>query len=85
MSSLQIPIAITPEHLSEELKHPTAEVIWNRAIEIFGDQAKARSWMTSSRDIFDGQSPKELVSSADISQMRRVFEVLIRIDYGVFS
>jgi hypothetical protein len=41
--------------------------------------------MTSGRDIFGGQSPEELTSSADPAQLRRVLEVLIRIDYGVFS
>ena len=85
MGSLQTSTVTTPEHLSEQLKHPTAKAIWNRAVEVFGDEAKARNWMTSGRDIFNRRSPEELVSTAEASQLRRVLEVLIRIDYGVFS
>jgi uncharacterized protein (DUF2384 family) len=85
MSSLQAPIVTSPEHLVEQLQNPTGEAIWNRAVEIFGDEVKAKSWMTSSREVFDGRSPQQLVSTADASQLRRVLEVLIRIDYGVFS
>jgi uncharacterized protein (DUF2384 family) len=85
MSSLQAPLVTSPEHLLQQLEHPTAEAIWSRASEVFGGEEKARNWMASGRDIFSGRSPEELVSSADPSQLRRVLEVLIRIDYGVFS
>lgn len=85
MSSLHAPIVTSPEHLEQQLQNPTAEAIWARAVEVFGDETKARSWLTSSRAIFGGHSPAELVSSADPAQLRRVLEVLIRIDYGVFS
>jgi putative toxin-antitoxin system antitoxin component (TIGR02293 family) len=71
--------------LAQELAHPDANAIWNRALEIFGDEAKARSWMTTPRDLFNGRTPKELVESGDAAAQRRVLEVLIRIDYGVFS
>jgi uncharacterized protein (DUF2384 family) len=85
MSSLQAPILTSPEQLEQQLQHPTAEAIWARAVEVFGDEAGARSWLASSREILGGHSPEELVSTADPAQMRRVLEVLIRIDYGVFS
>ena len=85
MSSLQAPIVTSPEQLEQQLQHPTAEAIWARAVEVFGDEARARSWLTSSREIFGGHSPEELVSTADPTQLRRILEVLIRIDYGVFS
>ncbi len=85
MSSLQAPIVTSSEHLEQQLQHPTAEAIWARAVEVFGNEAKARSWLTSRREIFEGHSPEELVSTADPAQLRRVLEVLIRIDYGVFS
>jgi uncharacterized protein (DUF2384 family) len=85
MSSLQAPLVTSPEHLAQQLQHPSVGAIWSRAAEVFGDEEKARSWMTSGRDIFGGHSPEELVSSADPAQLRRVLEVLIRIDYGVFS
>jgi uncharacterized protein (DUF2384 family) len=85
MSSLQTPIVTGPEDLEHQLRHPTTEAIWARAVEVFGDEVRARSWLSSSRQIFGGHSPEELVSTADPAQLRRVLEVLIRIDYGVFS
>jgi putative toxin-antitoxin system antitoxin component (TIGR02293 family) len=85
MASLHGPSSESVEQLAEELKHPNADAIWNRALEIFGDQVKARSWMNTPRDVFDGRTPEELVQSGDAAQQRRVLEVLIRIDYGVFS
>jgi uncharacterized protein (DUF2384 family) len=85
MSRLQAPIATAPEQLKCQLNNPTPEAIWARALEVFGDETKARSWMTSQRLIFDGNSPEELVSTGDTLQLRRVLETLIRIDYGVFS
>ena len=54
------------------------------ALEIFGEEAKARSWMQTPRDLFDGRAPEELVQSGDPAVQRRVLEVLIRIDYGSF-
>jgi uncharacterized protein (DUF2384 family) len=85
MASLHGPEPATAEQLLEELAHPSAGQIWNRALEIFGDREKARSWMQTPRDIFAGRTPEELLQSGDQSAQRRVLEVLIRIDYGVFS
>ena len=73
------------EQLTSELDHPSASVIWDRALEVFGDKEKARHWMNSPRDIFDDRSPQELVATGDAAQQRRVLQVLIRIDYGVVS
>jgi uncharacterized protein (DUF2384 family) len=73
------------EQLAGQLEHPTANSIWSRALEVFGDAAKARSWMGASRDIFGGRSPQDLVATGDAAEQRRVLEVLLRIDYGVFS
>ena len=85
MASLHGPAPASAEQLAEELKHPNASAIRGRALEIFGDEAKTQSWMTTPRDVFDGRSPEELVQTGDPAQQRRVLEVLIRIDYGVFS
>jgi uncharacterized protein (DUF2384 family) len=52
---------------------------------VFGDEAKARHWMNSPRDIFEDRSPQELVATGDAAEQRRILQVLIRIDYGVFS
>ncbi len=85
MSGLRVSSVTTPEHLLQQLQHPTARAVWSRADEVFGDEEKARSWMTSGREIFGGRSPEELVATAEPAQLRRVLEALIRIDYGVFS
>jgi uncharacterized protein (DUF2384 family) len=85
MGNLHGPTPATAEQLAAELEHPNANAIWNRALEVFGDEAKARSWMKTARDLFDGRTPEELVNSGDAAQQRRVLEILIRIDYGVFS
>ena len=85
MGSPHGPAPASAEQLAEELAHPNANAIWNRALEIFGEEAKARSWMNTPRDLFDGRTPEELVQSGDAAEQRRVLEVLIRIDYGVFS
>jgi len=73
------------EQLAGQLEHPSANSIWSRALEVFGDTAKARSWMDAPRDIFDGRSPQDLVATGHAAEQRRVLEVLLRIDYGVFS
>jgi putative toxin-antitoxin system antitoxin component (TIGR02293 family) len=83
MGSLQTPTP--PERLAAQLEHPSAHAIWDRALEVFGDETKARSWMDTPRDIFGGRSPQELADTGDPAEQRHVLEVLIRIDYGVFS
>jgi uncharacterized protein (DUF2384 family) len=71
--------------LAGQLEHPSANSIWSRALEVFGDETKARSWMDSPRDIFGGRSPQDLAATGNAAEQRRVLEVLLRIDYGVFS
>jgi uncharacterized protein (DUF2384 family) len=73
------------KQLAEQLQHPDASIVWNRALEVFGEEAKATSWMNTRREIFGKRSPQELVSSGDPSEQRQVLEVLLRIEYGVFS
>jgi putative toxin-antitoxin system antitoxin component (TIGR02293 family) len=85
MESLHGAAPASAEQLAEELAHPNAKAIWNRALEIFGDEAKTRSWMKTPRDLFEGRTPEELLQSGDPTAQRRVLEILIRIDYGVFS
>ncbi len=85
MADLRGPAPASAEQLAKELAHPSANAIWDRALEIFGDEAKARSWITTPRDLFDGRTPEELIETGDPAEQRRVLEILIRIDYGVFS
>jgi putative toxin-antitoxin system antitoxin component (TIGR02293 family) len=77
--------ATTAERLAAQLQCPSASSVWDRALEVFGDEARAKSWMDTPRDIFGGRSPRDLVATGDGADQRRVLEVLIRIDYGVFS
>jgi uncharacterized protein (DUF2384 family) len=41
--------------------------------------------MDTPRDIFGGRSPQDLVATGNAAEQRHVLEVLLRIDYGVFS
>jgi uncharacterized protein (DUF2384 family) len=85
MASLHGSEATTAEQLAAQLDHPNANAIRNYALEVFGEAAKARSWMSSRRDIFGGRTPEDLLLTGDAAEQRRVLEVLVRIDYGVFS
>ena len=73
------------EELAAQLEHPSADLVWSRCLEVFGDEARARSWMNAPRDAFGGRSPQDLVATGDAAEQRRVLEVLMRVDYGVFS
>jgi len=73
------------DQLAAQLAHPNAQAIWTRAVEVFGDESKAQSWMNTPRDIFWGQTPEALVATGNTDAQRRVLEILLRIDYGVFS
>jgi putative toxin-antitoxin system antitoxin component (TIGR02293 family) len=73
------------KQLAAQLEHPNAKAVWSRALEVFGDEGKARNWMNTPRDIFGGRSPDDLVATGNSAEQRRVLEVLLRIDYGVFS
>lgn len=83
MGDLQSPTSV--DSLAAQLEAPTAREIWSRALEVFGDETKARSWMQTSREIFEGRSPEQIIASGDVAGQRRILEVLLRIDYGVFS
>jgi uncharacterized protein (DUF2384 family) len=79
------PAAIPSTDFRQQLEHPTADGVWKRVVEVFGNEEKARKWMNSRRPIFGGRSPQELVDTADPSQLHQVLDMLIRIDYGLFS
>lgn len=77
-------VTAVPE-LKMQLQHPTPEVVQARALEVFGDEAMAAGWMSDPLPILDGRSPAEMVASGDAGNLRRVLEILISIDYGMFS
>jgi putative toxin-antitoxin system antitoxin component (TIGR02293 family) len=53
------------------------------ALDTFGEEKKAKSWLTTPNPVLDNQEPLQLARTADGA--RRVEEVLTRIDYGMFS
>ncbi len=85
MASLRGSAPTPPEQLAAALDHPSPSAIRNYALEVFGDHAKARSWMNTPRDILGGRTPEDLLTTGDAAEQRRVLEILVRIDYGVFS
>jgi len=85
MGSSHGPLPTPAEQLAAQLDDPNAVAIWNRALEVFGDEAKARSWMDTPREIFGGRTPYDLIVTGGAAEQRRVLEILLRIDYGVFS
>ena len=53
------------------------------ALDTFGDDRKAKSWLSTPNPALDDQPPICLVGTDEGT--RRVDEVLTRIDYGMFS
>jgi putative toxin-antitoxin system antitoxin component (TIGR02293 family) len=85
MAGLQRTTPTSAEQISAQLDHPSAQAIWSRALEVFGDEEKARRWRSSPREILGDRTPGDLVATGDVQEQRRVLELLLRIDYGVFS
>ena len=75
----------SPSELKEQLGHPSANIIWARAVEVFGNQDKAKRWMNLPRPIFNDRSPQQIADDGDAAEQRSVLESLIAIDYGLFS
>jgi len=53
------------------------------ALDTFGDEHRAKSWLTTPNPVLNNLEPVEIAQTPDGA--RRVEEVLIRIDYGMFS
>lgn len=85
MGAFRTPAVTGPAELAYQLEHPTAEVIWSRAVEVFGGEELARKWMDTSLPILDQQSPRSYADSKDASKQREVLMILNRIDFGMFS
>ncbi len=54
-----------------------------KAIDTFGTEAKAASWMQSPNMVMEGKAPLELMSTD--AGVRWVQTILGRIDYGIYS
>ena len=71
--------------LKAELEHPSGEIIWARAVEVFGNEGKAKTWMNQPRSIFNNRSPRQIADDGNATEQRTVLESLIAIDYALFS
>jgi uncharacterized protein (DUF2384 family) len=85
MGATRSPAITGVSELKMQLEHPTAEIVHARALEVFGDDSKAAGWMSDPLPILNGKSPGEMVTSGDPENLRQVLQILISIDYGMFS
>jgi uncharacterized protein (DUF2384 family) len=68
-----------------QLEHPSSEILWARALEVFGDEEKARRWMQTALPILNGSTPEQYAISENDERQREVLTVLGQIDYGIYS
>jgi uncharacterized protein (DUF2384 family) len=68
-----------------QLEHPSSEIIWARALEVFGSEDKARRWMQTALPILRDCTPEQYALSEDQEKQREVLTVLGQIDYGIYS
>jgi uncharacterized protein (DUF2384 family) len=68
-----------------QLEHPSSEIIWKRALEVFGNENKARRWMQTVLPILSGCTPEQYSLSQDQEKQREVLTVLGQIEYGIYS
>jgi len=85
MGAFRTPAATGHSELAFQLEHPSREIVWSRAVEIFGGDQLARKWMETSLPVLDGQTPQQYADSGDAEKQREVLMILTRIDYGMFS
>ena len=57
--------------------------IMAHALDTFGDEQKAKSWLTTPNPVLNNLEPIEAARTD--AGASRVEEILIRIDYGMFS
>jgi uncharacterized protein (DUF2384 family) len=85
MGATRTPAVTSAPALKAQLEHPSREIIWARAVEVFGNEGKARNWMDQPRPIFNNRSPRQIADDGHAAEQRAVLESLIAIDYGLFS
>ena len=55
------------------------------AVEVFGDREAALRWLDTDLWELDNLSPREMVTRHGASGLGRARDVLLRIEYGVYS
>lgn len=56
------------------------DVVWLKAVEVFGDKAKAAVWLATPKQLFGGLTAIDFVNDHQSSQ--RVIDVLSQIEHG---
>lgn len=80
--------AIAVTSVSEQalqLEHPSAEIIGARALEVFGNEEKARRWMQTALPILSGCTPEQYSHSEDKTKLQEVLTILGQIEFGIYS
>jgi len=85
MGAFRTPAATGHSELAYQLEHPSREIIWSRAVEVFGGEELARKWMETPLPVLEQQAPRQYADSGDAAKLREVLMILTRIDYGMFS
>jgi uncharacterized protein (DUF2384 family) len=85
MGAIRTPAATGHAELAYQLEHPSPEIIWSRAVEVFGGDELAKKWMATALPVLDQQTPQQYADSGDAAKQREVLMILTRIDYGMFS
>lgn len=85
MGATRTPAVTGLSEQAVQLEHPTPEIIWARAIEVFANQEKAQRWMQTPLPILNGSTPEQYSLSGDKEKQREVLTILGQIDYGIYS
>lgn len=85
MGATRTPAITSISEQALQLEHPSSEIIWARALEVFGNEDKARRWMQTALPIWTGCTPEQYSLSGDKEKQREVLTVLGQIDYGIYS
>ena len=85
MEAARTPVATPLAEQSSQLERPSADIIWARAIEVFGEERLAATWMHTSLAALKHSTPEQYALSGDPAKQREVLTILGRIDYGLFS
>jgi uncharacterized protein (DUF2384 family) len=59
----------------------------DRAVEVFGDEVKASTWLSMPNDELDGHTPLEVArrASYDAQKLDKIFEpIFVRIEHGIY-
>jgi uncharacterized protein (DUF2384 family) len=85
MEATRTPAATSLAEQSCQLEHPDPDIIWARAIEVFGGEKLAVKWMRTPLAALEHFTPEQCALSGDPAKQREVLTILGRIDYGLFS